>query len=51
MENKRQATPVVKGYVLQGYFRMYFFFKARNYKEIDWIKIKSSKEDIRNSIL
>lgn len=46
MENKRQATPVVKGYVLQGYFGMYFFFKDRNYKEIDWIKIESPKEDI-----
>lgn len=46
MDNKRQATPTAKGYVLQGYFGMYFFFKDKNYKEIDWIKIESPKEDI-----
>lgn len=46
MDNKRQATPSYKGYILQGYFGVYFFFKNKNYKEIEWIKIESSKEDI-----
>lgn len=46
MDNKRQAIPSYKGYILQGYFGVYFFFKNKNYKEIEWIKIESSKEDI-----
>lgn len=46
MDNKRQATASYKGYILQGYFGVYFFFKDKNYKEIEWIKIESSKEDI-----
>lgn len=46
MDKKRQATPSYKGYILQGYFGVYFFFKNKNYKEIEWIKIESSKEDI-----
>lgn len=46
MNSKRQATPSAKGYILQGYFGIYFFFKDKNYKEIDWIKIEAPKEDI-----
>lgn len=46
MSNTRQATPAAKGYILQGYFGIYFFFKDKNYKEIDWLKIESPKEDI-----
>lgn len=47
MEKKsRQATASSKGYILQGYFGIFFFFENKNYKNIDWIKIESLKEDI-----
>ena len=46
MNNKRQATASAKGYILQSYFGIYFFFKDENYKEIDWVKIEGEKEDI-----
>lgn len=46
MVNKRQATSSAKGYILQGYFGIYFFFKNKNYENIDFIKIEGQKEDI-----
>lgn len=42
----RQATASAKGYLLQSYFGIYFFFRDENYKEIDQIKIEGPLEDI-----
>ena len=46
VKNNRQATASAKGYILQGYFGIYFFFKNKNYINLDYMKIEGKKEDI-----
>ena len=41
-----QATPAMKGYILQNYFGIYFFFYNANYRNIKSIKSEGVKEDI-----
>ncbi|MGL5581683.1 MAG: dsDNA nuclease domain-containing protein [Cetobacterium sp.] len=46
MARSTQATASSKGYLLQDYFGIYFFFEEDNYKKISYIKLESNKEDI-----
>ena len=41
-----QATASTKGYTLQDYFGIYFFFEKENYKKIDSIKLEGEEQDI-----
>lgn len=41
-----QATASTKGYTLQDYFGIYFFFENENYKKIDSIKLEGKEQDI-----
>ena len=41
-----QATASTKGYTLQDYFGIYFFFENENYKKIDSIKLEGEEQDI-----
>lgn len=41
-----QATASTKGYTLQDYFGIYFFFENENYKKIDRIKLEGEEQDI-----